>query len=193
MDGKLPEYPLFLSHLHAWTAQTLPDLTSLCILSKLLERHMRDNIILDHLSHFALISICSTVGFLSGQICHLCTAGCYRPLASMAGFRLGYMCSILWLEKSIWFCTTWTSHRKVEGHKYKSLCTQMDYGIPHLEDSIRLCEWCTIPPLTSLFCCAPGISWSLAVYLLHQRYHLNLTVRWHPFIVCRWHAPLLSY
>ena len=53
----------------------------------------------------------------------------------------------------------------------------MDYNIPHLEDSIHLCEWCTIPPLTSLFWCTPGISdWPLTVYLLHQRYYLNLTV-----------------
>ena len=72
-------------------SSTRSDPTNYCpisllsVFSKLLEKHMRD-ILLDHLTQF------SPMGFLSEQICHLCAASCYRPLASMAGFRFGYMC-----------------------------------------------------------------------------------------------------
>ena len=40
-----------------------------------------------------------------------------------------------------------TTHRKIKGHKYQFLCSQINHGIPHLEDS--MCEWCIILPISS--------------------------------------------
>jgi len=56
MSGKLPEYPLFPSHLPDLTPCTnYRPISLLSVLSKLLEKHMRD-ILLDHLTQFSPIS-----------------------------------------------------------------------------------------------------------------------------------------
>jgi len=146
---------------------------------------MRD-MLLDHLTQFSPISA-QQWGFCWGK-----SANC----ALLAAIDLWHQ----WLDSGLDICAVFFDYKKafdsvphrplidkVKGHKYKyqSQCSQMDHGIPHFEDSICVCEWCIIPPLTCLFQCVPVISyWPLAAYLLHQRYYLDLTVRWHPFIVC---------
>ena len=71
--------------------------------------------------------------------------------------------------------TTQTSPRKVKGHKYQSLCFQMDHGLPHLEDSICVCERCIIPPLTCLFWCMCPMQGSVIGPLLFIFYINGIT------------------
>jgi len=59
----------------------------------------------------------------------------------MAGYQFGYTYVLYpFTIKSVWLSTTQTSHRKVTGHKYQSLCFQMDHGLPHLE----VCVWMVV-------------------------------------------------
>jgi len=145
---------------------------------------MRD-ILLDH-----LIQISAQQLVLSGQICHLCTASCYRPLASMAGYQFGYILYAVFFDYKKAFHSV--PHRPlIEKLKATNINSNVLRWIaPYLTSRTSIYVYVCVNGASSHllpcpFQCAPGISyWPLPVYLVHERYYLNLTVRWHPYIVC---------
>ena len=134
-------------------SSTQSDRTNYCpisllsVLSRLLEKHMKD-ILLDHLTQFSPISA-QQWGFCQGK-----SATC----ALLAATDLWHQ----WLDSGLDICAVFFDYKKafdsvphrtlIEKLKTtninQSLCSQMDHGTPHLEDSICVCEWCTIPPPT---------------------------------------------
>ena len=175
---------------HSDPGNYLP-ISLLSILSKLLEKHMR-NLLAKHFEEEYPLAA-QQWGFTRGKS----TTGAYWLLQTTGTdcwsmVMTSVLCSLITARR--WYGTTQTTTTKAPRLQCPPTYLEMAYALSQHAHTICLCKWFVFQHLTRITWGSSGFhTRTTAVYCVYQWYHYCPTVWWQYAIVCGWQYALSPY